>query len=99
MPNKINEMKSKKENGMITIKVLGPGCNNCKMVEANTRAALENLGVQANVEKVTAYPEIKKWNILSTPGLVINDKVVCAGRIPDVDEITTWLATELEKLG
>jgi small redox-active disulfide protein 2 len=84
---------------MISIKVLGPGCNNCKMVEVNTRAALENLGIQADVEKVTAFPEIKKWNILSTPGLVINDKVVCAGRIPDVAEITTWLATELEKPG
>jgi small redox-active disulfide protein 2 len=84
---------------MLSIKVLGPGCNNCKMVEANTRAALENLGIQAEVEKVTAYPEIMKWNILSTPGLVINNKVVCAGRIPAVDEITTWLATELEKPG
>ena len=84
---------------MISIKVLGPGCNNCKMVEANTRTALENLGIQADVEKVTSYPEIMKWNILSTPGLVINNKVVCAGRIPDVAEITTWLATELEKLG
>ncbi len=84
---------------MINIKVLGPGCNNCKMVEANTRAALENLGIQADIEKVTAYPEIRKWNILSTPGLVINDKVVCAGRIPDIDEITTWLTSELEKSG
>lgn len=84
---------------MITIKVLGPGCNNCKMVEANTCAALENLGIQADIEKVTAYPEIMKWKILSTPGLVINENVVCAGRIPEVAEITTWLATELEKMG
>lgn len=79
---------------MITIKVLGPGCINCIMVEANTRAALENLGIQADIEKVTSYPEIRKWNILYTPGLVINDKVVCAGRIPDVDEITQWLSLE-----
>jgi small redox-active disulfide protein 2 len=84
---------------MISIKVLGPGCNNCKMVEANVRKAMDGLGIQAEVEKVTSYPEIMKWNILSTPGLVINEKVVCAGRIPNVDEITTWLATELEKLG
>jgi len=84
---------------MLSIKVLGPGCNNCKMVEANTRAALENLGLQAEIEKVTDYPEIRKWNILSTPGLVINDKVVCAGRIPDIDEITTWLSTEVQALG
>ena len=84
---------------MINIKVLGPGCNNCKMVETNTRAALENLGIQADIEKVTVYPEIKKWNILSTPGLVINNKVVCAGRIPDIDEIATWLTSELETSG
>jgi small redox-active disulfide protein 2 len=81
---------------MISIKVLGPGCNNCKMVETNTRAALENLGIQAAIEKVTDYPEIRKWNILSTPGLVINEKVVCASRIPEVDEITAWLAAEQE---
>jgi small redox-active disulfide protein 2 len=89
----------KKEKKMISIKVLGPGCNNCKIVEANTRAALENLGLQTDIEKVTDYPEIRKWNILSTPGLVINDKVVCAGRIPDIDEITTWLSSEVKALG
>lgn len=79
---------------MLEIKVLGPGCNNCKMVELNTRSALEGLGIEAHVEKVTEYPEIKKWNIFSTPGLVINGKVVCAGRIPEIDEITTWLKAE-----
>ena len=84
---------------MINIKILGPGCNNCKMVEANVRKAMDGLVIQAEVEKVTAYPEIMKWNILSTPGLVINNKVVCAGRIPDVDEITTWLTSELETSG
>ena len=80
---------------MINIKILGPGCNNCKMVEANVRKAMDGLVIQAEVEKVTAYPEIMKWNILSTPGLVINDKVVCAGRIPNVDEITTWLSSQI----
>lgn len=84
---------------MINIKVLGPGCNNCKMVEANVRKAMDGLGIKAEVEKVTTYQDIMRWNILSTPGLVINNKVVCAGRIPDADEITTWLTTELETLG
>ena len=79
---------------MINIKVLGPGCNNCKMVEANVRNAMDGLGIQAEVEKVTSYQDIMKWNILSTPGLVINNKVVCAGRIPNVDEITTWLSSQ-----
>ena len=84
---------------MINIKVLGPGCNNCKMVEANACKAMDRLGIQAEVEKVTSHQDIMKWNILSTPGLVINNKVVCAGRIPDVDEITTWLTSELETSG
>jgi small redox-active disulfide protein 2 len=82
---------------MLKIKVLGSGCNNCKMVELNARTAVENLGLQAEIEKVTTQPEIKKWNILSTPGLVINDKVVCAGRIPDVDEVITWITSALDK--
>jgi small redox-active disulfide protein 2 len=64
------------------------------MVEANARKAAEELGLDAEFEKITAYPEIEKWNILSTPGLVINDKVVCAGRIPDIDEIAHWLSLE-----
>ncbi len=77
---------------MLTIKVLGPGCDNCKKVEAVTRKALGNLGVEAQIIKVTDWPEIKKYPILGTPGLVINEKVVCAARIPNEAEVTTWLA-------
>ncbi len=76
---------------MINIKVLGSGCNNCKMVEANARTAIEYSGIQAEIEKVTDWNEIKKWNILATPGLVINNQVVCAGRIPEIEEISSWL--------
>ncbi len=61
---------------MIYIKVLGPGCNNCKMVEANARIAIEDLGIQAEVEKVTEWPEIIKWNILASPYLVFNNEIV-----------------------
>jgi len=77
---------------MLTIKVLGPGCDNCKKVEAVTRKAVSMLGIEAEVIKVTLWPEIKKYPILGTPGLVINEKVVCAGRIPTEAEVTTWLA-------
>lgn len=80
---------------MLTIKVLGPGCDNCKKVEAVTRKALVMLGEQAEVIKVTEWPEIKKYPILSTPGLVINEKLVCGGRIPSEAEVTTWLANAL----
>ncbi len=77
---------------MITVKVLGPGCQNCKNVEATARQALASIGLQANVIKVQDFNQIMQYHILATPGLVINEKVVCAGRIPSVAEVTTWLA-------
>ncbi len=81
---------------MLSIKVLGPGCQNCKNVEAVARQAVAGLGVEAQVEKVTERAEITKYPILATPGLVINEKLVCAGRIPTEAEVTTWVTTALE---
>jgi len=77
---------------MLTIKVLGPGCQNCKNVEAIARKAVMNFGLEAEFVKITDWAEIKKYPILATPGLVINEKLVCAGRIPTEAEVTTWLA-------
>lgn len=76
---------------MLYIKVLGPGCENCKKVEAVTRKAVTTMGFDAQIDKITNYPDIMKYPILSTPGLVINEKLVCAGRIPNEAEVTTWL--------
>lgn len=77
---------------MLVVKVLGSGCENCKKVEAVARAAVSHLGVDADVVKITDWNEIKKYPILGTPGLVINEKVVSAGRIPSEEEVTAWLA-------
>lgn len=51
--------------------------------------------MEAEFIKVTAYPEIMKYPVLATPGLVINENLVCAGRIPNEAEVTTWLTTAL----
>ena len=81
---------------MLTIKVLGSGCDNCKKVEAVARRAVASLALEAQIEKITDYVEMHRYPILSTPGLVINEKLVCAGRIPSEAEVITWLATALE---
>ncbi len=76
---------------MVSIKILGSGCANCKKLEALARQVVEQLGVQAEVIKVTEYPDIMAYDVMSTPGLVINEKVVSYGRIPSPIEITNWL--------
>jgi len=80
---------------MLSIKVLGPGCANCVQVEQVARVAANSLAVEAKIVKVTDYAEIRKYPILATPGLVVNEQLVCAGRIPNVAEVTTWLTTAL----
>lgn len=78
---------------MINIKVLEAGCTNCKRLEAIARKAVESLGIEAEIEKVTNYNDIMKYPILSTPGLVINEELVSSGRIPSEEEIIDWLKT------
>ena len=63
------------------IKILGSGCPNCKRLEANTRQALQDMGVEATIEKVTDYQDIMSYGVMSTPGLVKDGKVLSAGRI------------------
>jgi small redox-active disulfide protein 2 len=77
---------------MLIIKILGSGCPNCKKVEAIARQAAAQMSMPADIIKVTDYGQIMEYPILSTPGLVINEKVVCAGRIPSEAEVTSWLA-------
>jgi len=76
---------------MLNIKILGSGCANCKRLEALAHKVADDLGLEAEFEKVTDMAKIMEFPILSTPGLVINDKVVSSGRIPSETEIAGWL--------
>lgn len=76
---------------MIIIKVLGPGCANCRRVEEIARKAIEALGVEARVEKVTDMSEILACGVLATPGVVVNDQLVSSGRIPTVGTMSDWI--------
>ena len=73
------------------IKILGAGCSKCKILEEVTRKVVKDNGIDADITKVEDIVEIMKFNIMTTPALVINGKVVAKGRIPSVDEIKQFL--------
>ena len=77
------------------IKILGTGCPNCKRLEKVTRDALAEMGVEANVSKVTALADIMSYDIMATPGLVIDEQVLSSGRMPSKAEVTSMIATAL----
>ena len=72
---------------MLTVKILGSGCANCRKLEAVAKEAAAEAGVQAEFVKVTNMSDIMAYDILSTPALVIDEKVVCSGRIPTRAEV------------
>jgi small redox-active disulfide protein 2 len=76
---------------MLNVKVLGPGCANCRRLEALVRKVASERGVEVDVEKVTDYAQIMRWSVMATPGLVVNETRVSSGRIPSEAEIAGWL--------
>jgi small redox-active disulfide protein 2 len=79
------------------IKVLGPGCARCHQLEQTTREVVKELGIDAEVEHVTDIKKIMEYPILTTPGLVIAEKLVCSGRVPNKAEVTTFITTALDE--
>ncbi|MBU0628166.1 MAG: TM0996/MTH895 family glutaredoxin-like protein [Nanoarchaeota archaeon] len=73
------------------IEILGPGCQNCKKLGENAKKAVEGSGKKAEIVKVTDIAKFIDYSVMSTPALVIDGKVRCYGRIPDVEEIKKWL--------
>ena len=76
------------------ISVLGPGCRNCALLEKRVDEALERLGVQAPVTKVTDYDEILALGVMATPGLVINGTVLLSGKVPTTSAIAEMISAQ-----
>jgi small redox-active disulfide protein 2 len=77
------------------VKVLGPGCARCHQLEQITREVVKELGINAEIEDVKDVKKIMEYPILTTPGLVIDEKLVCSGRVPSKSEVTTFITTAL----
>ncbi len=75
----------------MNVKILGTGCTKCKRLEEKVKAVIIMNSIDANVEKVTDMEEIMSYNIMRTPGLVINEKMVSSGVIPKDEDILKWL--------
>ncbi len=75
----------------MNIKVLGPGCKRCHETEKVVREAVAEAGIQASVEHIGDIAEIAKYGIFSTPGVVVNGEVKCAGKIPSKADVLSWL--------
>jgi|Deesub1362A_J573_1020465.scaffolds.fasta_scaffold01705_4 small redox-active disulfide protein 2 len=87
---------------MLTIKVFGPGCPNCRKVEEAAKAALGTVRqrhpkVEAAIEKVKDPLQIMEHGVLKTPGLAINERLLCQGRIPRVEEVEAWILEALSR--
>lgn len=81
---------------MLTIKILGPGCANCKRLEEIALQAASDLNVTAEFTKVTDYNEILAYDLVSTPGLVINERLVSSGRIPSPASVAAWITEAMK---
>lgn len=81
----------------MNIKILGTGCAKCNQVEKTAREVVKELGIDASIEEVKDIRKIMEYNVLITPGLVVNEEVVISGHIPSKAEVTQFIINALEK--
>jgi small redox-active disulfide protein 2 len=82
---------------MTDIKILGTGCPKCKALEKLTREVVEKAAIEATITKVENVVDIMRYNVMVTPALVVNEKVVLKGRIPTMDELQQLLTLPKDK--
>ena len=76
---------------MKNIKILGSGCKNCETTANLIKVAAKQAGVEIELEKITDIAQIMSYGVMSTPGVVIDDKVVHAGGLPGPDLVRQWI--------
>ena len=81
----------------MNIKILGPGCARCQQLEKTAKEVVKELGIEATVEEVKDMKKIMQYPILTTPGLVIGEELVCSGRVPNKAEVSQLVINSLAK--
>jgi small redox-active disulfide protein 2 len=76
---------------MVSVKILGTGCKKCKQLEENAREAILQVGIEADIIKVTELKDIMNYGVMMTPGLVIDEVVKSVGKVLEIDEIKKLL--------
>jgi small redox-active disulfide protein 2 len=76
---------------VVNIKIAGPGCRNCNELDRRVKAVLESIGCEATLLHLTDFRDIAAAGVMATPGLIVNDKVVSQGKVPDEATIRGWL--------
>ena len=79
------------------IKILGPGCARCRQLEQTAKEVVKELGLEAAIEEVKDMKKIMQYPILTTPGLVVNEELVCSGKVPNKAEVTRFIINALDK--
>jgi small redox-active disulfide protein 2 len=81
----------------VKIKILGTGCSRCHQLGQTVKDVVKDLGIEASFEEVKDIKKIMSYPILTTPGLVVNEEVICSGRVPNKTEVTQLIVSALEK--
>ena len=92
----IGESEGNKTRGL-SIRILGPGCVSCNKLNSMIFDILQRLGVKADIDQIHDLDEIWRHGVISTPALIINDKIKCTGRQPTISEVEAWLRDEIDR--